>query len=63
MVVSGKTEIELPVPAGVPPQEEEYHVHVAPGVKVPKTSRVVLVPAQMVSEAVFIPVGASGGIH
>ena len=39
----------LPVPAGVPPQEAEYHLAVAPVPALPPTSvRVVLPPLQMV---------------
>ena len=39
----------LPVPAGVPPHEAEYHLAVAPVPALPPTSvRVVLPPLQMV---------------
>ena len=57
--VVGDTVILLPVPAGVPPHEVEYHLAVAPVPALPPTSvRVVLLPLQMV-ETPEILVGAT----
>ena len=47
--VVGDTVMLLPVPAGVPPHEPEYHLTVAPVPALPPTSvRVVLPPLQIV---------------
>ena len=49
VLVVGETVILLPVPAGVPPHEAEYHLAVAPVPALPPTSvKVVLPPLQMV---------------
>ena len=56
--VVGETVMLLPVPAGVPPHEAEYHLAVAPVPALPpETVSVVLLPLQMV-EIPEIPVGA-----
>ena len=44
MVPVGETEMEAPVPSGVPPQEPEYHFHEAPAPNVPPTSVKVIAP-------------------
>ena len=49
VLVVGETVILLPIPAGVPPHEPEYHLAVAPVPALPPTSvRVVLPPLQIV---------------
>ena len=51
----------VPVPIDVPlPHAPEYHVHVAPGDKVPFTDRLTLLPEQ-IGEVPLADVGAFGG--
>lgn len=60
MVVVGETEIDAPLPSGVPPQEPEYHCQLAPEVSVPDTVSVDELPEQIVSGAEIAEVGAAG---
>ena len=62
VLVEGETVILLPVPAGVPPHEPEYHLATAPDPALPpETVRVVLLPGQMV-ETPEILVGATESV-
>ena len=62
VLVVGETVMLLPVPAGVPPHEAEYHSATAPVPALPPTSvRVVLLPLQMV-EVPEILVGATESV-
>ena len=59
MVADGLTEIELPVPADVPPQLAVYQCQLAPVPKdPPDTVRVTLSPGQMLVEEAVMEVGA-----
>ena len=61
MVDDGITEIETPVPTGVPPHEPEYQCHVAPGESVPVNVSVEDPPAeQMEVGTALTAVGAAG---
>ena len=58
MVEVGLTVIDVPVPAGVPPQLAVYHLQSVPDP--PVAVSVLLAPEQIVDGAAFADVGATG---
>lgn len=52
----------LPVPAGVPPHEAEYHLAIAPVPALPPVNVKVVLPPLQIVETPLIPVGATDSV-
>lgn len=60
VVDNGETEIEFPVPTGVPPHEAEYQFQVAPDVSEPVTERVDDTDEHNIAGVALADIGAVG---